>query len=139
MISEYFEDWKIKSEFKPEYISLWDSWLGTENYPKLNEVTELEWSRFNNLVKLVYSEYELYSVDFQLKNMIKVENIEIYLPSYKDAMSRDSSKFTKLIIPELSAVLAEDWDFTYIFWHKNNGAKEKLSPYVKKVKLFHYH
>jgi hypothetical protein len=138
MISDYFEDWKVRSEFKPEFISPWAAWLGEENYHELNEITEIEWSRFNTLVKLIFKGYELYHVNVELKSMLKVEHVESYLPSYKDAMSRDSSKFTRLIIPELLAVLTEDWDFTYILWHKNNGAKEKLSPLIKQAKLFHF-
>lgn len=138
MISEYFEDWEVKSEFKPEFISLWEGWLGKENYHKLDEVTELEWLRFNTLIKLIHKEYELYAVNLELNTALKIEEIEIYLPSYKEAMNRDSSKFSKLIIPELSAVLNEDWDFTYILWHKNNGSKEILSSFIRNAELYQF-
>jgi hypothetical protein len=40
--------------------------------------------------------------------------------------------------PELGCVVTEEWDYTYIIWHKNNGAVEKLAPFIKKAKLKHF-
>lgn len=53
-------------------------------------------------------------------------------------MKKDSSLFSKYIIPELECVITEEWDYTYIIWHKNNGAVEALIPYILDSKLLHF-
>lgn len=39
-------------------------------------------------------------------------------------MEKDSSLFLKLVLPELGCIISEEWDYTYIVWHQNNGALE---------------
>ena len=50
-------------------------------------------------------------------------------------MNKDASSFSKYIIPDLECVITEEWDYTYILWHKKNGAVEALNPYIIKSGL----
>ncbi|CAH1533356.1 hypothetical protein THF5H11_20003 [Vibrio jasicida] len=87
MIPEYYnnED-EIRSEFNKEFISLWRGWLGGDEYYKLDEVTESEWSRFNQLLKLLHSQYEMYVVNWDNREAKLVDNIDDFLPTYEEAM-----------------------------------------------------
>lgn len=139
MISEYFtEEDVIKIEFKKEFISLWDGWLGKDDFYKLDEVTESEWSRFNQLLKLVHKEYKIYGVNWTHRKAELINDIDGFLPGYEDSMNRGSVDFSQVIIPELNAVLTEEWDYTFILWYKDNEAKEKLEPLIKQVRLFNF-
>ena len=81
MISEYFDDWEVKEEFSQEFISLWEGWLGRDDFYKLDEVTELEWKGFNQLIKFMHSKYEMYAVDIEKENTYKLVDLMNYLPS----------------------------------------------------------
>ena len=137
MYHSYFEDWEVKANFTKEFISLWDGWLGNESY-KLDIVTEKEWSRFNNLIKLISKEIELNFVNCKAEKLEAITEINQVLDSYEVSMNKDSSKFSRFVIPELDCVITEKWDYTYILWHKNNGAVEKLAPYIKQAGLKHF-
>jgi len=122
MYSEFFEDCHVKPAFSKEFISLWQGWVGEENLHCLDNVTEQEWSRFNDLLRLLAEDFLLERVNSGVQALEKVDDIENVLSTHKTAMSKDSSHFTQLVIPELGCVITEDWDYTYILWHKNNGA-----------------
>lgn len=139
MFSDYFEEWEIKPEYSKEFISLWSGWLGKENYHKLDEVTENEWGRFNSFLKNIGEKYSIEKVDFEAQSITKVDNIETLLSSYSESMNKDSSMFTKIVLPELECVISEEWDYTYIIWHKKNGAVEALSPLIESDGLKHFH
>jgi len=139
MYRDYFIDyWEVKPEFKKEYISLWSGWLGKENLHKLDEVTENEWGRFNTFIKLLTKAFIVKLVDCNLETVSQIPNIENLLSGYKESMDKDSSQFTKYIVPELGCVISEEWDYTYIIWHNNNGALEALIPYIKEAGLYHF-
>jgi hypothetical protein len=139
MFSQYFEEWKVREEFKKEFICIFDGWLGKDNLNKLDEVTEQEWSKFNNLLRLVAREYKLQLVNIENKSLSEIENIERMLATYEVSMNKDSDKFSKYVIPELGCVITEEWDYTYILWHTNNGAVAKLAPLIKEVELYNFH
>ncbi|WP_241902534.1 hypothetical protein, partial [Enterovibrio norvegicus] len=139
MFSEYFEDWEVKTEYSKEFVSLWSGWLGKENYHKLDEVTENEWSRFNDLLRRLAEDFSFEVVNCELQSLTEVRDINSVLSSYEESMNKDASKFTKLVIPELGCVISEEWDYTYIIWHKNNGAVEALTPYIKAASLESFH
>ena len=61
------------------------------------------------------------------------------LSTDEESMNKESSEFTKLVVPDLGCVISEEWDYTYIIWHKNNGAVDALAPYIKAVGLEHFH
>ncbi|ALO42775.1 hypothetical protein [Pseudoalteromonas phenolica] len=138
MISEYFDDLDVKKEFSQEFISLWSGWLGRDECYKLDEVSEAEWERFNQLVRLLHSEYEMYAVNLENETINKLEDLDKYLPTYAEDMDRGQMNFTTIIIPSLNAVLAETWDYTYVLYHKNNGAVESLKPLIKKSNLYSF-
>ena len=135
MYDHYYEDWQVKITFNKEYVSLWDGWLGKDNYHKLSEVTEDDWSRFGKLIKLIAKDYDIERVDTDLRELFPVNDIDEILSSFKDSMEKESDEFTKIVIPKLKCVITEDWDFTYIIWHKSNGAVESLASYIKAAKL----
>jgi hypothetical protein len=138
MYSEYFEEWEVKPEYSKEFISLWKGWLGKASYHKLDEVTEGEWARFNMLLRNLAEDFSLEVVNCEEQSLTKVVDIETVLSAYEESMNKESSAFTKVIIPELGCVISEEWDYTYIIWHKNNGAVETLDPYIKAVGLEHF-
>ncbi len=138
MFSKYFEENEIKSEFHKEFISLWSGWLGDENYHKLDEVSESEWARLNALIRLISNNYRMEIVDCKTDSTSNIIEIEKTLSSYIESMNKESSQFVKYIIPELGCILTEEWDYTYILWHKNNGAIEALNPLITKTGLYHF-
>ncbi len=139
MYSEYFQDWELKPEFEKEFISLFDGWLGKDNLHKLDEVTESEWQRFNTLIKLIFEGYAMALADSQIQSVREFEKIDEVLCTYEESMNKGSEHFTRLVVPELQCVLTEDWDYTYILWHKSNGALEALQPLISKAGLYHWH
>lgn len=139
MFSQYFDDWEVKPEFEKEAISLWSNWLGEANLYKLDEVTENEWARFNSLLTLIANKYEVGLADCDSESISKLEDIEAALPSYLNSVNKDASQFLKYVIPELDCVLTEEWDYTYILWHKKNGALEALAPLIAEAGLYHFH
>jgi len=137
MYHSYFEDWEVKEEFTKEFVSLWDGWLGEERY-KLDLVTENDWNRFNELIKLISENYEIKLVNCNNEKLLDIKNIHDTLSNYEESMSKNDSLFSKYVLPELNCVITEEWDYTYIIWHKNNGAIEALSPLIEKAQLKHF-
>lgn len=127
MFNNYFDDWEVKPQFKKEYISLWPEWLGKENFHLLDHVTEEEWSRFNSLISAISQNFKLGVVDCEAAAVNFPPNITSSLSCYTDSMNKDASLFSKYIVPELGSVITEEWDYTYILWHKDNGAVDALS------------
>ncbi len=138
MISSYFEEWEVKPEFEKEFISIFNGWLGKENLHKLDKVKENEWSKFNCLVHEVYNKYMIVIVNLDEHSYKIAKNKNEITETYEASMNKYASQFTKYIIPELECVLTEEWDYTYILWHKNNGAKEAIVPLVTKVGLYNF-
>jgi hypothetical protein len=139
MFSNYFEDWDVKRGYRKEYVSLWAGWLGEENLYKLDEVNEAKWNRFNNMIRDIAEDFAVEVVDCRNQSITKVKNIESVLSNYEESMGKDPSFFTKLVLPELKCMISEEWDYTYIIWHTNNGAVEALSPYIRSAGLKHFH
>ena len=139
MFNEYFKESEVKPEYSKEFISLWDGWLGKENYHKLDEVTEDEWAQFNSLLRSIAERFSFETVNLEERSLTKVCDIESILLSYEESMNKESLAFIRLVLPELECVISEDWDYTYIIWHKSNGAVESLSPYIRAAGLAHFH
>lgn len=138
MYSQYFDSCDIKESYKREYISLFDGWLGPQNYHKLDEVTETDWSKFNDLIRMIAIDHVVYSASIEEESCVLVEDIDAIISDYRVSMEKESIEFTRLIIPDLECILTEDWDYTYILWHKGNGAVEKLEPLIKKIGLYQF-
>lgn len=138
MLDSYFENFEINGSFQKEYISLWSSWLGLEKLHLLDTVSKQEWSRFNSMILDVSKVYKLGVVDLNLELITFPSDIAIELSDYTASMNKDASQFSKYIIPDLECILTEEWDYTYILWHKNNGAVEALRPFILSANLKHF-
>ena len=138
MFNQYFDDWEVKPQFEKEYLSLWSGWLGKENYHLLDAVTEKEWSRFNSFILTISKTFKIGIADHNMRSVAFPNDISSTLSSYSDSMNKDSTLFSQYVLPEMECVITEEWDYTYILWHKNNGAVERLSPYIDKVDLKHF-
>ena len=141
MFSDYIEieNYEIKPEFEKEFICPWPEWLGIDNLHKLDEVTKDDWAKFNTLVRLISKVYKMALLDCQTQSILDIDDIEKTLSNYEDSMNKDASKFSKYLIPELDCILSEEWDFTYILWHKNGAAIEAIDPFITKAGLYHFH
>ncbi len=135
---DYFNDWEVRQEYKKEFISLWNGWLGEKNCHKLDEVTQEDWNKFNSLIRLIAQKFNILLANFENKRLIKVDDIEDTLSNYEDSMSKSSNEFSYYVIPRLNCVISEDWDYTYIIWHKENNI-EQLKEMIQKVGLYHFH
>ena len=138
MIDQYFNDYEVRPEFQKEFISLWEGWLGPDNYYKLDQVTESDWQRFNDLVRLISAKYDVLIVDLANRSCRKATETSQLIQTYEDAMQKEDSTFMRLVIPELHCVLTEEWDFTYILWHKHLGTVAALSPLISQARLHHF-
>ena len=132
MFSTYFEEWEVKPEYKKEFVSLWSNWLGKENIHRLDEVTEDDWAHFNKWIKHLAQDFTIELVDCEKQSITRVADVESVLSSYEISMNKNSSLFTKLVLPELGCVISEEWDYTYIIWHKNSKSDlRKLSSFLQ--------
>ncbi|MBH0050628.1 hypothetical protein [Pseudoalteromonas sp. SWYJZ19] len=135
MYRSYFKEWDVKSDFVQEFVTLWDGWLGEDECYKLDLVTEKEWCCFNNFIKSISNKYKLMAVDCDSEKLIEIDDINKTLSTYKNSINKGPDSFSKYVIPELNCIITEEWDYTYIIWHKNNGALEKLIPLINEVGL----
>jgi len=138
MYDKYFTEWEVLPEFQPEYVSLWSDWLGKEQLHLIDEVTEQEWERFNLLIDLISKHYKIGFANCANETISFPSKIKSTFSSYSDSMKKDAASFSKYVLPELDCVITEEWDYTYIIWHKNNGAVEALSSYITHSKLRHF-
>ena len=138
MFSKYFEGSDVRPEFNKEFISLWPGWLGKVNLHKLDAVTEFDWSRFNSLLRLISKQYEIFSANFEKKELKKIQDIGLTLATYQESINKDCGKFSNYVIPELDCVLSEEWDYTYIIWYRNKELVEELKPIIKEAGLYSF-
>lgn len=138
MYHRYFKDWQVKTGYKKEFVSLWAGWLGKENIHKLDEVTESEWQKFNNLIVSINENYILQQADHEKCRLITIKSISSALSTYAEAMNKDSSKFSNFVINELDCIFSESWDYTYIIWYKEDRTITELSPLIQAAGLFHF-
>lgn len=135
---DYFFENEVKNNFQKEFVSLWPGWLGKENLYKLDEVSENDWDKFNKWILCLSQQYQLLWVDSQNKRLSLVDNIETTFSTYKETMMKNSSQFSRYVVPILNCVVSEDWDYTWIIWHQNDGAVRAISNTIKNVGLFHF-
>jgi hypothetical protein len=138
MFDEYFEDWEVKQDFMREYISLWPGWLGVKKLHLLDEVNESEWSRFDSFVLDISKKYAVGIADCNAKIVIFPENIATTFCNFSQSQEKTSAEFSNYIIPELNAMMTEEWDYTYIFWYKDSAVVKTLSPFISDSKLHHF-
>lgn len=64
--------------------------------------------------------------------------LEPLLSDYQSSMQKEGSQFSQFIIPDLDCVLTEEWDYTYILWHRNKEALEAIKPLLAETNLKHF-
>lgn len=134
MYSQYFYDEEnVRADFRKRFISLWPGWLGKENHHKLDEVTKEDWERFNHFLELVGERFQF--VVCEEKKLVPLLNVDSILFSYEEYLQKEPTQFHTLVIPELGCVISEDWDYTFIIWHKDSNATSVLEPYVQAARL----
>ena len=138
MIDQYFVAREVRDGFEKEFVSLFDGWLGEANLHRLDEVKELEWQKFNTLLRMLAEKYEILAVDLGGRSCCKVSDVESIIPTYEEDMNRESDQFTRIIIPELDAVFVEDWDYTWILWHREPRVVHAFAPMIANAGLFHF-
>ena len=138
MYDQFFRQHKIAPHMRKEFVSLWSGWLGSVRIHELDEVTENEWSRFNDFVSLVATEYEAFLPNHEERELIPVEKPGTLAQSYSHAMNKSASDFLQLVVPVLDCVIEESWDYTYIIWHQGDESISELSPLIGRVGLFHF-
>ncbi|KKC27232.1 MULTISPECIES: hypothetical protein [unclassified Sphingomonas] len=134
----FFEHGEVRPDYRKEYISLWSGWLGKERLHLLDEVTEDEWLRFNQMLLAAFEHFRMGMVNHVAETVEFPAQLEPLLNAYGEYMQKDASRFFQFAIPELDCLITEDWDFTYILWHRNTGALEAIEPLLTKARLSHF-
>jgi len=134
----YYNCGDVRKEYALEFITLWPNWLGTEEANKLDEVTKKQWARFNRLIYLLRQNFELLVPNHLNRKFKPISELSIYLSGYRDSLEKQSRDFSDFVIPKLDCVISENWDYTYILYHKNNGALEAVSPIIRQAGLKHF-
>ncbi|NNE24525.1 MAG: hypothetical protein HKN11_18140 [Rhizobiales bacterium] len=138
MLETFFHEGSVRPGFDKEFVSIFDGWLGQENLHRLDEVTDDQFQRINEFMRLVHQHHRLMLADIDANTLLQIEDIDAILQSHAESRDKQSSQFTKVVIPGLEAVFTEEWDYTWIVWHKNNGAVEALDPLITNAGLFHW-
>ncbi len=138
MFDAYFEDCEVRREFRKEYISLWPEWLGEDRLHLLDEVGEEEWSRFNALILSISKDFRTGIARYSSGLIEFPDDFELLLDDHPTSMRKDASQFSKFVIPDLNCVITEEWDYTYILWHKNISTVDTMKPYILHSKLHHF-
>lgn len=136
--NHFFDQAEVRSQFAKEYISLWPHWLGMEGLHLLDDVSEEEWSRFNQMLVAVSRVFRMGVVNRASETVEFHAKLEPFLDDHQASMQKDASQFSWYVIPELDCVLTEDWDYTYILWHRNKKALEAIRPLFSEANLKHF-
>lgn len=134
----FFEHGEVRPVFKKEYISLWSGWLGKERLHLLDEVSEEEWQRFNRMLTSAFKGFRMGVVNRAAESVEFPAQLEPLLSKHREAMQKDTSQFAQFVIPKLDCVVSEDWDYTYILWHRGTGALEAIKPLLSQAGLQHF-
>ncbi|MES2902974.1 MAG: hypothetical protein V4696_02200 [Pseudomonadota bacterium] len=134
----FFQHGEVRPLFRKEYISLWSGWLGKERLYLLDQVSEEEWSRFNRLLLAAFGAFRTGVVNHAEEAVEFATRLEPLLSDYQDSMRKDASQFSQFVMPALDCVITEEWDYTYILWHRNTEALEAIKPLLSEAKLLHF-
>ncbi|MCG9680937.1 hypothetical protein [Vibrio sp. Isolate24] len=134
-ISDFYdENDEIKSVLSQGFISLWRGWLTREEAYKLNQVDAYEVERFKQLIRLLYSKYDIYRAEWDSRTLHKINNIDSFLSDYP--CSFEGGDFVEIFIPSLDLLIKETYDYTFIFWYKENKVQECISSLASQVRLY---
>ena len=134
----FFESGEVRPDFRKEYISLWSGWLGKERHHLLDKVSEEEWSRFNRMLLAAFEAFRMGVVDHSAETVEFPARLEPLLSDHQESMRKDASQFSQFVFPALDCVITEEWDYTYILWHRNISALEAIKPLLFEARLQHF-
>ncbi|OWK30092.1 hypothetical protein [Sphingomonas dokdonensis] len=134
----FFEHGEVRSDFKKEFISLWPGWLGKERLHLLDEVSEDKWLRFNRMLLAAFGAFHMGVVDHSNETIKFPARLEPFLSDHQEAMQKDASQFLQFVIPAMNCVITEDWDYTYILWHRDVDTLEAIKPLLSGARLEHF-
>lgn len=136
--NRFFEHGEVRPDFRKEYISLWSGWLGKERLHLLDEVSEEEWLRFNQMLLAAFGTFRMGVVDHAAETVEFPARLEPLLSDHLESMRKDASQFSQFVIPALDCVITEEWDYIYILWHRDTGALEAIKPLLSEAQLQHF-
>ena len=131
----FFENGGVRPDFSKEYISLWWGWLGKERLHLLDEVSEDEWLRFNRMLLAAFKAFRMGVANHASETVEFPARLEPLLSDHQKSMQKDAAQFSQFVIPDLDCVITEEWDYTYILWHRDTGALEAIKPLLFEAKL----
>ncbi len=134
----FFENGEVRADFRKEYISLWTGWLGEGRLHLLDEVSDEEWLRFNRMLLAAFGAFRMGVVNRKAETIEFPTQLEPLLSDHAESMQKDASQFSQFVIPALDCVLTEEWDYTYILWHRDARALEAFKPLLSDAKLHHF-
>ena len=132
--------------YKKVFISVFDHWLSHEEADNLiyidEDLEELKSRRqkFKAFIEGVYNQTELYTWRYKRHYRLHIQKPtsleDIFRQcDFENLWSHSGRRFS-FLLPEYSAVYAEEWDWTNIIWYTD---KEKIKPLLteaKKVGLY---
>lgn len=128
-------------EYKLVFVSVFDHWLSPSEAQQLidvdNNKTELLTRRmkFESLIRQLSENTQLYVWKFKRHRRIfiqKPQSIEDILRRCQfESLSSMRGKQYSILLPEYSAVMHEEWDWTNAIWYKN---KEMITPLLDLAK-----
>ena len=131
----FFEHGEVRPDFRKEYISLWSGWLGKERLHLLDEVSEEESLRFNRMLLAAFGAFRMGVVDHSAETVEFPAHLEPRLSDHQESMQKEASQFSQFVIPALDCLITEEWDYTYILWHRNTRALEAIKPLLSEARL----
>ena len=134
----FFEDGEVRADFRKEYISLWAGWLGEGRLHLLDKVSDGEWLRFNRWLLAVFQAFGIGVVNRKAEAIEFPARLEPLLNDRAEAIQKDASQFSWFVIPALDCVITEEWNYTYILWHRDRRALEALKPLLSDANLHHF-
>ncbi|WP_341665117.1 hypothetical protein [Vibrio sp.] len=94
-----------------------------------------DFERFNTWIRLISKNFTILEVSLKTETLSEMSDVESILSDFESSQDKTSAEFIRIVIPELECIISEEWDFTYIIWHKNNGAVDKLQSSIKNAGL----
>ena len=146
--------WKILEEdesclengiYKKLFISVFDHWLTRDEAEKMifidDNANELKIRRekFEKLIEELHKSTDTYLWKYKRNNRIFLKkpltcNDLLRKCDFNNLWSQSGARYS-LILPELSAIYNEGWDWTNIVWYKNEEKIEPIIMLAKKVGL----
>ena len=127
--------------YKKIFICVFDHWLSkeeAENKIFIDEDSEELKNRrqkFKSFIESVYNQTELYKwrykrhYRFHIQKPTSLKDV-IRKCDFENLWSQSGRRYS-FLLPEYSAVYAEEWDWTNIIWYTD---REKIEPLLKEAK-----